>query len=362
MQGSSAPTIASGAVAKLIAALPSLGLDPPTVCRAAGFDIGLCRDVDARVPLSTLHALWEVVIAGARRADLALAVASRYVPGDYGLMGFVAMASPSVAEALEQLERFLCLWTDEPGCRVHGEGRIVVRYRTPMVDRPGLRRANEAMLAEILHAGRYLTKKPIAPREVTFQHPAPERSGRDAFDSFFGVPVRWEAAATVMTLAPEDLALPLAPLDPLLGDFLRKLAGAALTSHGEHSSLLAGVRRLVAEELQRGLPRIEVVARRMGVSERTLRRRLREEGTSFRSVIDQTRADVAESYMRDRRLSLSEVSFLLGFSEASAFARAFKRWTDSTPGAWRQGLARPRAAGHGTDPPPDAESRAVGQR
>lgn len=341
MHDPATPTIASGAVAKLLATLPSLDVDPRAVCDAAGFDARACDEVDARVPLPTLHALWEAVGDRLARADLALIVATRYAPGDYGLVGFVAMASASLGEALAQVERYLRLWTDEPGCHLCGDGRLEIAYRAPLADRPGRQRATEAMLAELLHGARRVAQRPLAPREVRFQHAAPPaRADRDAFEAFFGAPVRWGAAATGMVLAADDLALPLPGLDAALGGFLRRLAGDALTSRGETPDLLARVRQIIAEELQRGLPGIDVVARRIGLSERTLRRRLDEDGTTFRDLVDQTRAEVAKGYMRDRRLPLSEVAFLLGFSEPSAFTRAFKRWTDSTPGAWRQRLPR----------------------
>jgi AraC-like DNA-binding protein len=91
----------------------------------------------------------------------------------------------------------------------------------------------------------------------------------------------------------------------------------------------------VAEELSRGVPTVEDVARRMATSERTLRRRLEEGGSSFRELLDDTRERLARNYVRDRRMALSEVAFMLGFSEPSAFHRAFKRWTGTTPAAFR---------------------------
>ena len=335
------PTIASGAVAKLLATLPVLGLDPHTVCDEIGFDASACAHIgtDARVPLSVLHALWEVVIARVPRADLALVVADRYDPGDYGLVGFVAIASPSLGEALAQVARYIRLWTDEPGIHLHSDGRLELAYHAPLGDRPGLHRATEATLAELLHAARRVMQRHLVPREVRFRHPPPEPAGRDVFAAYFGAPVCFDAPTTEMLLSAEDLARPLPRMDAQLCGFLRQMASDALKVRGTPDALLDQMRRIIGEELPRGLPGVDVVARRIGMSGRTLRRRLEAEGTTFREVIDRTRAEMAESYVRDRRLPLSEVAFLLGFSEPSAFTRAFKRWTDSTPGAWRQRLA-----------------------
>ncbi len=332
----SQPTIASGAIAKLLATLPALGLDAREVCAAAAFDARVCEQIDARVPLAVLHTLWEVVETRAGRADLALMSAERYQPSDYGLVGFVAMTSPSLGDAVTQVERYMRLWTDDPGLHLYDDGRVEVVYRARLADRPGLRRATEATLAEVLHGGRLVLQCCVVPREVCFQHPAPaSEADRASFEAFFGAPVRFDQAATWLRFDPADLARPLPRIDVKLGAFLKNLASTALTSRPTPDTLLDRLREIVANELPRGVPSIDVVARRLAVSGRTLRRRLEAEGTSFREVIDVTRAEMARTYVSDHRMPLSEVAFLLGFSEPSAFHRAFKRWTRTTPGAWR---------------------------
>jgi AraC-like DNA-binding protein len=113
------------------------------------------------------------------------------------------------------------------------------------------------------------------------------------------------------------------------------MANQALAKRASEPSPLDRIREIIAEELVRGEPSLERVAKRMATSGRTLRRRLEENGTTFRALLDAARADLARSYVQDRRISLSEVAFMIGFSEPSAFNRAFKRWTDTTPAAWR---------------------------
>lgn len=333
------PTIAAGAVAKLLSSLPALGLDPPEICAAARFDARGCADACARVPLSSLHALWEVVEARTGRADLALVTAEGYQPGDYGLVGFVAMSCPTLGDALVQVERYIGLWTDDPSVCLRPDGRVEVVYRSDIDDRPGLRRATEATIAEVLHGARIVTQRRIAPVEVCFRHPAPHVTHRgETFAAFFGAPVRFGQPATWIRFDPADLAAPLPRADDKLRLFLSRLASDALDSKAASSTLVSRLREIVADELRRGVPSIDAVARRLAMSGRTLRRRLDDEGTTFSDVIDETRADMARAYVRDRRLPLTEVAFLLGFSEPSAFHRAFKRWTGSTPGVFRQGM------------------------
>ena len=99
----------------------------------------------------------------------------------------------------------------------------------------------------------------------------------------------------------------------------------------------AQARRVVLGAIAQGEPEVAAVARSLATSERSLQRRLQEEGTSFREVVDDARKQLAVGYLGDRRLAVSEVAYLLGYSEAGAFVRAFKRWTGKTPGEMRAG-------------------------
>jgi AraC-like DNA-binding protein len=328
------PTIASGAFRKLTTAIQEAGRDPASVLTEVGVDPALVADQDARIPLDRLHALWEAVLAIVPGADGAMLGAERYSPGDYGLVGFVAMNSPTLGEALRQAVRFLGLWTDDPGVELREDGTLLVEYRTKFEDRLGVRFATEATHAEFLNAARLSTGQHIVPLEVRFEHIGPRDPA--PHEAFFGCKVCFRADTTAMVFRQEDLALPLPKADAQLGEYLRSIAGQALAKRGgDDPSPLDRIRTLIAEELQRGVPGQEQVAKLLGMSERTLRRRLEEEGTSFREVLDETRAHLARSYVADQRIPLSEVAFLLGFSEPSAFHRAFKRWTGTTPSTFR---------------------------
>jgi AraC-like DNA-binding protein len=329
-----APTISSGAIRRLFATVAALGVVAADVAAEAGLDLAVVEDPDGRVPIATLHALWEAVLRRVPRDDLPLLGAERYEASDYGLVGFVAMNSATLGEMLSHVVRFLGLWTDDPALRLQPDGALRVVYRAPLADRPGLRCADEAALAEVLHGARVGTQTAYTPREVHFTHPAP----RDvtAHAAYFRCPVHFGREHTQLVLRPEDLALPLPKADPQLGAFLHKMASEALDRRsGPSDSPIDALRTLIAEELQTGVPALDQLARRMGTTERTLRRRLEESGTSFRGLLDETRAELARRYIREQRRPQAEVAFLLGFTDTSAFHRAFKRWTGMTPGAWR---------------------------
>jgi AraC-like DNA-binding protein len=327
------PTIASGVFRRMLESIADDGLDAAEISREAGIDLAAVGDRDARIPLTVLHAAWEAVLRRKPRVGAAVVGAHRYSPGDYGLVGFVAMNSATLGEGLGHVVRYSGLYTDEPSMTLEDASLRLV-YRTPFADRLGVRMATEATLAEVLHGARLLTDRRIVPHDVRFSHAAPDDVS--AHEEFFGCAVRFSTGADEMTFRTVDLALPLGRVDAQLGAFLRDMANQALARRAEPSEL-DSIRAIIAEELQRGVPTLEGLAKRMATSERTLRRRLEKNGTSFRELLDTSRAELARTYVKDSRMSLSEVAFMLGFSEPSAFNRAFKRWTDTTPAAWRAG-------------------------
>ncbi len=327
------PTIASGALRKMLAVAGELGVKAADVLGAVGVDAAVLEDADGRIPIVTLHAAWEAVLSRDPRARGVFVGAGAYTPGDYGVMGYVAMSSATLGEAMVHFVRYIGLWTDEPSFDREG-ATIVFAYRQSFRDGPGRRAALEAAPAEIVHGARMITQRRIVPREVRFAHPAPEDVS--GLEGFLGCRVRFEARDNALVLRQKDLAVRLPKADPQLVALLRGVANEALSRRSvPGDSPLDQVRAIIAEELSRGVPGVDVVARRMATSERTLRRRLEHNGTSFRELLDDTRARLARSYVRDRRMPLAEVAFMLGFSEPSAFHRAFKRWTSTTPAAWR---------------------------
>jgi AraC-like DNA-binding protein len=327
------PTIASGSLRKVLAACRDLKLDGAQILTDAGIDPALTDDRDARVPIPRWHAIWELMAARTARPDCVLVAAGNYQPDDYGLVGFVLMTSTTIEEGMGHFVRYVGLWTDEPAFT--RDGTIVrASYGFPFPDSAGKRLAMESVFTEIVHGARALTGAQTVPRAVRFAHRAP--ADPEVYDRFYGCKVEFDADATEIEFRAEDLALPFRRADAKLGAFLRETANKALAQReADAGTPLDRARRIIAEELARTMPSIESVARRMATTPRTLRRRLAEAGTSFRKLLDETRAELARVYVRDRRIPMSEVAFLLGFSEPSTFHRAFKRWTRTTPAAWR---------------------------
>jgi AraC-like DNA-binding protein len=141
-----------------------------------------------------------------------------------------------------------------------------------------------------------------------------------------------------MLLPRRSLDRPLVRADAGLCAVLERHARELLERLPRATSLSGRIRQLVAGDLVKGVPSPAEVARRLHMSGRTLQRRLREDGTSHRALVDELRRDLAMRYLGEREIGIAEVAFLLGFSEASAFHRAFRRWSGTTPSAYRRSL------------------------
>jgi AraC-like DNA-binding protein len=165
-------------------------------------------------------------------------------------------------------------------------------------------------------------------REVWYQCPRPAGFDREAA---LGCPVRFGAPETRAVLRREPLERPLPRHDPALFAYLERHAQAVLASIPSEGGVVERVSRLITENLRHGEPAQSEVARKLALSERTLQRRLREADTSFAAILDAVRRQLAQLYLAEPTLGLHEVAFLLGYSEPSAFHRAFRRWTGKTP-------------------------------
>jgi AraC-like DNA-binding protein len=338
-------TIASFCSLVLIQAVAARGLDTRALFDLAEIEPDGIEGMEERMPFEKHLLLWEAVMRLVNDPGFPIFLARRLTPADYETIGFACMTRATLGEALKQAIRYHRIWTD--GSRWDLEERNGTSTVALVLDDPmrlGARCGTEHVLAEIINAGRVLTGKEWAPREVWLRHPRP----RDvtAHERFFGAPVRFDRPASALVFDSSIFDQPLIKSDPRLATFFERQAEEMLARF-ERSSLtgvmLFRLREYLTKGVRSGLPSLESAASHLGVSTRTLRRRLQDEGTTFQDVLDQTRCELAKRYLLAERLAVGEVAFLLGFSEPSAFHRAFKRWTGQTPVTYRRSAPRASA-------------------
>jgi AraC-like DNA-binding protein len=331
-------TILVRSVRKIADAVAARGVGAGELYRAVGLDPALLDDPDNRIPFAQFVALYE---EGARLTGddaFGLHVGEEASPELFDVLGYVLANSATLRESLARLVRYHSIWSGgaDFSLEVAGErARLAYDYLGPL---DGPRRHDAEMTLSIAVCfSRRVTGVDWAPREVCFRHPRPESTAEH--ERIFRAPVRFGRATNVLSFDRAVLDLPLTKADPGLCDILDRQARELLAKMPRPDHFAERVREAIREALSGGDPRLETVAQRLGLSARTLQRKLREEGASHQDLLDEVRCDLSKSYLRGRELAVCEVAYLLGFSEPSAFHRAFRRWTGTTPRAFRAARA-----------------------
>jgi AraC-like DNA-binding protein len=334
----SSNTSAAICVSKLLDAARAAGVDTrdlPPIAPRSGEPGPAFDGFETRVPHAAMLDLWEAIMQRSRDPGFPIFAARRTRLSDYDTIGFACMTRATLREALHQCARYAQAWADASAWEVsERSGVVTATFATADAERLGARCVTESVLAEVVHVGRTLAGVDYVPREVLFRHPRP-RDTR-AHEAFFRAKLRFDAGRSGIVLDAAVLDMPLLKADAELAAFFERHADALVQRCARQAGLTDRLRRTLAEELPRGLPTLEMAAARLAQSPRTLRRRLQEEGTNFHEILDETRRDLAKRYLDEARIPVGEVAFLLGFSEASAFHRAFKRWTGETPASYRK--------------------------
>jgi AraC-like DNA-binding protein len=284
------------------------------------------------VPMSVCVDLLTEGVKATGDDNLGLHIAEQAELGSFDVHFYAMVASPTLGAAFERVCRYQRLIHETSQVRLErSHDRAVLSHRLSA----GLaapRQTAELLLAAWVRAGRVATGTSWNPMQVRFAHRAP-RDSRE-HERFFGAPVRFATGENALILPAALLDLPCRRTDPSLLSLLDRYAADRLG--GERAATFADrARAALSEELQAGDVTAHRLAARLKVSVRTLHRCLAAEGTSYRRLLDRLRLDIAERHLMDDRMSVGEVAFLVGFSELSAFDRAFKRWTGRTPVTFR---------------------------
>jgi AraC-like DNA-binding protein len=326
-----------GAALKFAEAARARGVAPEALCRAAGLDPAALEDADNEIPFTRLLGLAE---CGARLTGddaFGLHVGQRTDAKAYGLLGYVTINRRTFGEALGAVISYQRIRTKAVAFSldVNGAGaHLAYHYRAADVAPRGRRQESEEMLSTMMSVWRGLTGVDWAPREVHFEHEEPPDTSEHA--RIFRAPVRFRMPLTKLIFDASLLGLPVVSADPALGSLLERQAEELLAGSRRYGDFAEGVRQLIKEGLPGGEARVDMVCRRLGVSPRTLQRKLREEGTTFQEQLEETQRALAEFYLRKPEVAICEVSYLTGFSQPSAFHRAFRRWTGLTPREFRR--------------------------
>lgn len=318
----------------LIAWTARQGADASALRQLPGLD--RLDDPDERVPEASAQRAWEIAASLTKDPAIGVHVAESLPRGALDLVEYAFRSSASMSTGLARLARYGHVISDRVAARMEagGEGLLlIVRDTAGGPIHPG--RA-EFALAMAVKLARDTTGAAIAPIKVSFAHAAPDDVSEHR--RFFQGPVAFAAGSNAMIVSAADAARPLREADAALAEIVRRRLDKALVDRERLAveSTAGRVRRFLLDGLGQRSVTPDSVAKALGSSRRTLSRRLAEDGTSFRQILDEVRAELARALLQDRNLSIGDVAFFLDYSEPAAFHRSFRRWTGKTPNAFRQ--------------------------
>ncbi|NBD08798.1 AraC family transcriptional regulator [Corallococcus silvisoli] len=317
--------------ALIVHAASAAGVAPQALQAATGFDPKSAEDPDARIPLEVENALWSEAERLSGDAQFGLHAAEGLRPGTFDVLDYAIRSAPTVRASLERLARYNRIVHDAAAFTLSNKGDVMrVEHAFQVAGMAPCRHASEFTLASIIAVGRQLAGVSVRARKVEFIHLEPTSTLEH--ERLFGVRPSFSARVNALELDHGVLEHPVLAADPSLSQVMERFAELLLASRpvGPESTL-SQVRRLLAAALPEGATTLADISARLRMSERSLQRRLAQEGTSFDGLLDDLRRELASRHLADPRIAIAEVAYLLGYSEPSAFHRAFRRWTGMTP-------------------------------
>jgi AraC-like DNA-binding protein len=310
-------------------ALARLGFDVRKLLASVGLSPGDLEDPDATVPSTALDRVLCTAVGERRHPDLGARLAAVTPIGAFPLLDYLVVTTDTVGGALDQLVRYFHLVCSPVSLEVVRDARAL-RLVVQSAGEP-LSEQYDTTLA-VLHL-RAETDQRLRVSYVSLTH---EPDDRADLERLLGCPVHPRSAWAGVEFPSDVAQLPLRRRDPTLRRVLEThAAGISAPVPAEGKSVVAAARAVIASRIG-APPSLAAIGRQLAIAPRTLQRRLADEGVTYLQLVDLVRRETAERLLGDATLAISEIGYLLGFSEPSAFHRAFKRWHDVTPQEYRR--------------------------
>ena len=276
-----------------------------------------------------------------RDPNYGLQLAARVSPREFGALAYVGLSSATLGEALGNLARYQQVHSEAWQLDLavaQGHATLTSTPRVP--DFAHCVQAVETGLAIVVNAYRHFTGGRLTLKEIGFVHALSPDRNRSQIEALLGCPVTFSSNRIHISFDPASLQLPITSADDRLLKLLRAHCASILRERKRpEADVSAAVRGCLADGLSKGRAKAKLVAGDLGLTERSLHRKLAAENTSFGEILDGLRLGLAEDYLRDGALSPKQIAFLLGYADQSSFGAAYRRWTGRTPKAAR---AHPR--------------------
>ena len=327
------PTTLAATATAIADAVESLGGDPKAVFKRAGLDMGGMQKPGARYPFRAMIRLWEEARIETSDPCIGLFAARRLKPQALHALGLSWLSSGTLLNGLQRMVRYARIANTSLRFRLVPDGErlsLVTEYHAGELQVPP--EAVDGVMAFVVTMCRLMTDKNFAPLLVTFEH---EDNGHiDQYIGFFQAPVFFSKSETALYFDARVLTQPVPAGNEEVARDTDRITERYLASL-DPNRVQDRVRKILLTLLPSGEVDQEAVARTLHRSVSSLQRQLRAEGASYREILDETRVTLAQQFVRERRYSLGQIAYLLGFSDQANFSRAFKRWTGMAPTVFR---------------------------
>ncbi|NBC05418.1 MAG: helix-turn-helix domain-containing protein [Bacteroidetes bacterium] len=308
------------------------GLPPETVSHLGIEDV--LRNDSKYAPTDPFFELYEIIdqylVPG-----FSIRVGQLMVLDDYDVLGLAWKTCLSPRDMFKRCERFFILMTDTQLYKVQDEGETgnITIYRD--ASRRGIEISNESSIVATLTVIHKITGVDIRPVNVSFVHNAPEIIA--PYEDYFSCEVKFGQKYNRLVFRSEDLDTRSLKADRSINQFMmERLQEKAEGIEVSANKLLNDTQNIIKDALPSGIPFAAEIGRHLGMSTRTLSRRLAENGTTYRQLVQDTQQEISTELLKNTSETISEIAFQTGFSEQSAFNRAFKRWTGQSPMEYRK--------------------------
>lgn len=315
------------------AGLKSIGLNPATVLRRSDLPLTVYSG-ETSVTTAQNFAIWRAINELSGDASLGWKFMSQVETAHYHPTLLAALHARTYRESIERLARYKKLCSAEEFSITPKGAEVVVEVSWPFAGTeapPAL--LIDAIFALILELGRRGTKSILSPKRVELARPANRKTG---LEDYFGCAVKFNAAHNTFVLRAADLDLPFATHNEELLQMLTPQFDNQLKAAPTKKRIVEQVKWVLTRLLSGSRPDLLMVAKELGMSDRTLQRRITDEGTTFRDLLNDTRRELVRKYLGDPSVEITETAFLLGYEDPTSFYRAFRSWEGKTPAEWRE--------------------------
>ena len=323
------------AIRPAVHALQARGLDPSALVAKRGLTIAVVEEAEARIPYDDVTGLWNDAADLAGDEVFGAATGAKRRTGDLDFYDYLFCTSDTLGEGYRRVCQFVRVLYDQSELRFDRSGGRATLSRLRPPSTPASRHYEEFLFAYLFASGCHAVGKPWTPSRVCFRHPPPSVTAERALQPIFHRAVEFgdpDELSFASTLADEKQATADSHLNAIMTRYAQLQQDRLVVAEDD---FIARVKHQAAEELKHGELDVAGLARRLRMSPRSLQRRLQSVGSSPTRIVDDVRLDLARHYLTGSRISLAEIAYLLGYSDDTAFHRAFKRLTGETPAAYR---------------------------